>query len=41
MKDPKYELFLFKLGNERISFGISFDWANLYQNLSFGFLVWK
>lgn len=36
-----FELALFKLGNERISFGISFDIARMYLNLSFGFLVWK
>lgn len=36
-----FELGLFKLGNERVSFGLSFDFASMYQNLSFGFLVWK
>ncbi len=36
-----FELYLFSLGKERIAFGISFDLANRYQNLSFGFLVWK
>lgn len=36
-----FEIALFKLGQERISFGLSFDFANMYQNLSVGFLVWK
>lgn len=35
------EVGLFKLGNERMSFGLSFDFAHLYQNLSVGILVWK
>lgn len=36
-----FEVGLFRLGNERLSFAISFDFANFYQNLSFGILVWK
>lgn len=36
-----FEVALFKLGQERISFGLSFDIASMYQNLSVGFLVWK
>ncbi|MBL9038215.1 MAG: hypothetical protein JNG84_06875, partial [Archangium sp.] len=36
-----FELFLFKLGKERVSFGLSLDFANRYMNMSFGFLVWK
>ncbi len=35
------EIYLFKLGPSRICFGISFDWARLYGNLSFAFMVWK
>ncbi|MHB8878335.1 MAG: hypothetical protein ACYC8T_31960 [Myxococcaceae bacterium] len=35
------EVFLFKLGPSRICFGISFDFAPRYQNLSFAFMVWK
>ncbi len=35
------EVYLFKLGHERICFGLSFDFAHRYQNLSVGFLVWK
>ncbi len=35
------ELYLFKLGPQRISFGLSFDLANRYQNLSVAFMVWK
>lgn len=35
------EVYLFKLGPQRISFGLSFDLARKYQNLSVAFLVWK
>lgn len=35
------EVYLFKLGPQRISFGLSFDLARNYQNLSVAFLVWK
>ncbi len=35
------EVYLFKLGPQRISFGLSFDMAHYYQNLSVAFLVWK
>lgn len=36
-----FEVGLFKLGGERFSFALSFDFANLYQNLSVGIVVWK
>src|SRR5205823_5349179 len=36
-----FEVYLFKLGPSRISFGLSFDFANNYENLSVAFLVWK
>ncbi len=35
------EVFLFKLGPQRTSFGLAFDVARYYQNLSVAFLVWK
>ncbi len=35
------EVYLFQLGTQRISFGLSFDLAQQYQNLSVAFLVWK
>ncbi len=36
-----FELYLFRLGTQRISFGLSFDLASRFQNLSVAFLVWK
>lgn len=36
-----FEIGLFKLGHEKLSFALSFDWANLYSNLSVGIVVWK
>lgn len=36
-----FEIFLFKVKTTRMSFGLSFDFARLYQNLSFAVLVWK
>jgi hypothetical protein len=36
-----FEIGLFKVGHEKLSFALSFDFANLYQNLSVGILVWK
>jgi hypothetical protein len=35
------ELYLFKLGRTRLSFGLSFDFARMYENLSFAVLTWK
>lgn len=35
------ELYLFKVGPQRLSLGLSFDFARLYQNLSVAILVWK
>ena len=36
-----FELYLFKISASRISFGLSFDFAKNYENLSVAFLVWK
>lgn len=36
-----FELYLFKVGRQRLSFGLSFDFAQSYQNLSFAIVVWK
>lgn len=35
------ELYLFKAGPQRLSFGLSFDFAERYQNLSVAIVVWK
>lgn len=35
------ELYLFKVGPQRLSLGLSFDFARMYQNLSVAILVWK
>jgi hypothetical protein len=35
------ELYLFKLGRQRLSFGLAFDFASRYQNLSVAILTWK
>ncbi|MFL5321438.1 MAG: hypothetical protein ACJ790_17385 [Myxococcaceae bacterium] len=35
------ELYLFKVGPQRLSFGLSFDFAQRYQNLSVAIVVWK
>ena len=36
-----FEIFLFKLGPQRLAFGLSFDFARRYSNLSFAVVVWK
>lgn len=36
-----FELYLFKVGRQRLSFGLSFDFAQSYQNLSVAIVVWK
>jgi hypothetical protein len=36
-----FEIGLFRVGHEKLSFALSFDWANAYSNLSVGILVWK
>lgn len=36
-----FELYLFKLGPQRMAFGLSFDLAREFQNLSVAFVVWK
>lgn len=36
-----FEMYLFRLGQQRLSFGLSFDFAHMYQNVSFGILPWK
>lgn len=35
------EIYLFRVGPQRLSFGLSFDFAHQYQNLSVAILVWK
>lgn len=35
------ELYLFKVGPQRLSLGLSFDFARRYQNLSVAIVVWK
>jgi hypothetical protein len=35
------EVALFRLGSTRVAFGLSFDLAHRYQNLSVAFLAWK
>lgn len=36
-----FELYLFKLGPQRVAFGLSFDLARQFQNLSVAFIAWK
>lgn len=36
-----FELYLFKLGPQRLAFGLSFDLARQFQNLSVAFIAWK